>query len=152
MRRLLRWGFLVVIGAFLLIQLVPYGRDHSNPPVTKAARWPDARSEALFKQACADCHSNRTDWRWYTNIAPASWLVQKDVDEGRSKLNFSEWNKPQPAEAEIIDQVAGGEMPPATYTIIHPGASLTAGEKRDLIVALHTLFATDPPAGTKSGG
>ncbi len=152
MRRFLRWGFLVVIGAFLLIQLVPYGRDHSNPPVTKAARWPDARSAALFRDSCADCHSNRTDWRWYTNIAPVSWLVQKDVDEGRSTLNFSEWNKPQPGESEIADQIASGEMPPSTYTIVHPGASLTASEKRELVVALHRLFATDPPAGTKSGG
>lgn len=26
-------------------------------------------------RACADCHSNATVWPWYTNVAPASWLI-----------------------------------------------------------------------------
>jgi len=45
----------------------------------------------MARRACFDCHSNETVWPWYSSIAPVSWLVQRDVDEGREKLNFSDW-------------------------------------------------------------
>ena len=73
-------GGLVV--AFALIQLVPYGRDHTNPPVTSEAHVGQSADAELAKRACFDCHSNETVWPWYSNVAPVSWLVQRDVDEG----------------------------------------------------------------------
>jgi hypothetical protein len=85
----------VLIGALLLIQLVPYGRDHDNPPVQSEPPWDSPDTRALARQACFDCHSNETEWPAYANIAPVSWLVQRDVDEGRAVLNFSEWQRPQ---------------------------------------------------------
>jgi hypothetical protein len=77
------------------IQLVPYGRDHGNPPVTGEPTWDASETRALVKQACFDCHSNETEWPAYASIAPVSWLVQRDVNEGRAVLNFSEWPRPQ---------------------------------------------------------
>ena len=61
-----------------LIQFVPYGRDHDNPEVTNTVAWDSPRTAELFDPACADCHSNETDWPWYSNVAPVSWLVQSD--------------------------------------------------------------------------
>ena len=75
--------------AFVAIQLVPYGRDHDNPAVIAEPNWDSPQTRDLFMTACGDCHSYETEWPWYSNIAPVSWLVQHDVEEGREKLNFS---------------------------------------------------------------
>ncbi len=144
-RRAVRYAVLGGLGLTVLIQLVPYGRDHSNPPVSKAARWTDPTGEQLAQQSCYDCHSNLTEWRWYSNIAPMSWLIQRDVDEGRGVLNFSEWNRAQPDLGELLDQVSSGEMPPIQYTLIHPSAGLSTTEKSQLAHALTRLYGSDPP-------
>src|SRR5262245_29166228 len=72
---------------FLALQLVPYGWKHSNPPVQSEPPWPDAQTEQLARGACYDCHSNETEWPVYSYIAPVSWLVRSDVDEGRHEMN-----------------------------------------------------------------
>ena len=133
-----------------LIQLVPYGHG-KNPPVTKAAVWPTAQGQALAENACYDCHSNLTKRWWATEIAPASWLAQADVDGGRAALNFSEWDKPQPAVDEVTESVSGS-MPPLQYKLFHGNARLSDSERRQLAAALKQLYASDPPAGTKQGG
>jgi Haem-binding domain len=91
------WGRLIIGGfiTLLVIQLVPYGRDHGNASTTSEPIWDSPVTRALAKQACFDCHSNETEWPAYSHIAPASWLVQHDVDEGRAALNFSEWHRPR---------------------------------------------------------
>jgi hypothetical protein len=150
-RRVLGFVLLGGAGLLLLIQLVPYGRDHNNPPVTRAALWGNPQGEQLAKQSCYDCHSNITQWRWYSNIAPMSWLIQHDVDEGRGALNFSEWNRGQPQLGELLEQVSGGEMPPTQYTLVHPSANLSSGEKRQLAAALTQLYAKDPPPNGGGG-
>jgi hypothetical protein len=81
-------GLVGVLG-FLAIQLVPYGRDHTNRPVTGEPKWDSPATRADAVTACFDCHSNQTVWPWYSNIAPMSWLIQHDVDEGRAALNWS---------------------------------------------------------------
>ncbi len=136
---------LVGVAALVLAQAVPYGRDHSNPPVTRAAKWPPGPGEQLAEQSCYDCHSNLTKWRWYSNIAPVSWLVQHDVEDGRGVLNFSEWDRGQPSLGEVVEQVSGGEMPPTQYTLIHPSASLSSSEKAELVAGLTGLYANEPP-------
>ena len=89
----------IVLGVFIglivggiLIQFLPYGHDHTNPPVTAEPQWNSQQTRDLVTRACYDCHSNQTTWPWYSNIAPISWLIQHDVEEGRSRLNFTEWN------------------------------------------------------------
>lgn len=133
------------LGLLLLIQLIPYGRAHSNPRVTRAARWPSRQGEQIAEQSCYDCHSNLTKWRWYSNVAPASWLVQHDVEDGRAALNFSEWDKGQPDLGEIAEKVSSGEMPPLKYTLPHPSAKLSSAEKTKLVTALTQLYGADPP-------
>jgi hypothetical protein len=138
-RRLIR---LVLVGAvvFVLIQFVPYGRAHDNPPVTQTVEWEGVRTEQLFDDACADCHSNETDWPWYSNVAPQSWLVQRDVDAGRADLNLSELDREQEEIKDLIEVIADDEMPPLRYTFLHPEASLSNAEKQALIDGIARTF------------
>jgi len=128
------------VALLLLIQLVPYGHNHANPPVTGSPGWDSPETEQLARRACFDCHSNETRWPWYASIAPVSWRVQHHVEEGRSKVNFSEFNRPQKEAHESAEQVEKGEMPHWDYKIIHPESRLSAGEKRALIAGLRATF------------
>jgi mono/diheme cytochrome c family protein len=123
-------------GTFLAIQLVPYGRDHTNPAISGEPAWDAPATRALAKQACFDCHSNETKWPAYASIAPASWLVQRDVKEGRAVLNFSEWTRPQEEANEAAEEVREGEMPPAAYTLLHPQARLNPADRDRLAQGL----------------
>ena len=138
-RRLIR---LILVGAvvFVLIQFVPYGRAHDNPPVTQTVEWEDVRAEQLFDDACADCHSNETEWPWYSNVAPQSWLVQRDVDAGRADLNLSELDREQEEIKDLIEVIADDEMPPLRYTFLHPEARLSNAEKQALIDGIARTF------------
>jgi mono/diheme cytochrome c family protein len=100
----------------------------------------------LFQSSCGDCHSNMTDWRWYSNVAPASWLVQNDVDGGRSRFDVSEWDQaPQPDLSEVRDKVTSGDMPPWQYTLAHPSKKLSTAERQQLVDGLERLYEKDPP-------
>ena len=134
-----------LLAVLVLLQLVPYGRAHDNPAVTGTPRWDSARTAQLFNDACADCHSNQTDWKWYSSVAPSSWLVQRDVDEGRGKLNVSEWDKPQDEVEEASETVEEGSMPPWQYKLVHGSARLSEEEKTELADGLRRTFAADPP-------
>ena len=140
---------LALVGAavFLLIQLIPYGRSHRNPPVQAEPAWNSPRTRDLAKTACFDCHSNLTQWRWYSNIAPVSWLVYRDVKDGRAALNFTEWNKPQDGAGDAVEAVGSGSMPPWFYVIMHPNAHLNPTQKTDLMRGLAATFRTSPPIG-----
>lgn len=149
-----RWivrGALGLLGLLLLIQAVPYGRGHSNPPVTAEPAWDSPATQALVQSSCGDCHSNQTKWLWYSNIAPVSWLVQNDVDGGRKNLNFSEWDKPQAEAQDIIRQIRDGGMPPLQYTIIHRGAALSRAERDRMIAGLEATFRATPPLPGRRG-
>jgi hypothetical protein len=126
---------LVVLG--LLIQLIPLPGRGNNPPVTSEPNWDSPQTRALAKRACFDCHSNETIWPWYSYIAPVSWLVYNDTMGGRSRLNFSEWNRSQRGAGEIVEKIQEGEMPPAIYLPMHPSARLTAAEKQQLITGFN---------------
>jgi hypothetical protein len=152
-RRRLAYGALIALGLFLAIQLVPYGRSHTNPPVTQEPKWDSPQTRALAARACFDCHSNLTKWRWYSNIAPASWLVQRDVDGGRSQFNFSEWNKPQDISGgDLAESIRNGSMPPWFYVLPHPSAKLSSAEKNALMRGLLATLAASPPKGGAGGG
>jgi len=151
-QRLLAYGGLATLAIFLLIQAVPYGRNHSNPPVTQEPKWDSPLTRDLAARACFDCHSNLTKWRWYSNVAPVSWLVQRDVDSGRAQFNFSEWNKPQDlSSGDLADSIRGGSMPALFYVIPHPSAKLSATEKDALIRGLTATLTASPPTGGAGG-
>ena len=133
---MLRNILIAVLVLFVLIQLVPYGRNHDNPPVVQEPAWDSPRTRELAVRACYDCHSNETEWLWYHNIAPISWGVQFDVDQGRNVMNFSEWNREQEEAKDAAEVIAEGEMPPDRYTIVHPAALLNDIEKEELMQGL----------------
>jgi cytochrome c551/c552 len=135
-------GGLVIL--FLLLQIPPSFFE-TNPPVKAEPQWDSAQTRTLAQRACFDCHSNETDWGWYTRIAPSSYLVLFDVIRGRGHLNFSEWNSTaQSGEGrerrnslrEVDEQVNSGAMPPWYYLLLHPQANLSAAEKQQLIQGL----------------
>ena len=138
-RRIILIALAVGIALFLAIQLVPFGHQHVNPPVTGEPVWPDPAVHALAKDACFDCHSNETTWPWYSNIAPISWLVLNHVEEGRAYLNFSEWDRPQQGRGEISEVIGEGEMPPAYYRLLHRSANLSAAQTTQLAQGLAVL-------------
>ena len=125
----LKWVLFIAV----LIQFIPFGRSHINPSETKEPAWSSPDMRVLIRRACFDCHSNETVWPWYSNIAPVSWLVQRDVNDGRSHLNFTEWDRPQRHAKDVAEQVKQGDMPPWFYLPMHPAARLTAAEKQALI-------------------
>jgi hypothetical protein len=125
-----------LLAALVAIQLLPYGRDHINPPVTGEPTWDAPETRALARRACFDCHSNETAWPAYASIAPASWLVQHDVNEGRAVLNFSEWPRRQEEANKAAEEVVEGEMPPAAYTWLHAQARLNASDRDRLAQGL----------------
>lgn len=138
---------LVVLG--VVIQFIPYGRDHTNPPVLQEPAWDSPQTRELAQRACFDCHSNETVWPWYSNIAPVSWLIYNDVSEGREHYNLSEWDiHPTLPEDEgegeehqhgsdVVEHVLlSGEMPPASYLLLHPEARLSEVERQKLIEGL----------------
>lgn len=126
MKKLISLLVLALIG----IQFIPVER--TNPPVVSDIDAPPHIKEIL-KKACYDCHSNETEWAWYTKIAPMSFLAVKDVDEGREHLNFSEWNKyvskANDVKDEIWEEVREEQMPPWMYRVVHSAAKLSLEEK-----------------------
>jgi Haem-binding domain len=136
MKKIILWLVIGLVALFVLIQLVPYGRNHSDPPVVKEPQWDSPQTRELAKRACFDCHSNESVWPWYSNIAPVSWLIQRDVDEGRRRLNFSEWGRPIRRINEIGEVVTEGRMPPVQYYPTHPSARLSAAEREALAKGL----------------
>ena len=121
-----------------LIQIVPYGRSHSNPPVTGEPQWADARTRQLVVDACYACHSNEVEYPWYSNVAPFSWAVQHHVDDGREAVNYSEFATNPGSADESVEVVVDGEMPPAYYTRfgLHPVAKLTREQIDELVAGL----------------
>jgi hypothetical protein len=136
----------VVLGVvgFIAIQFVDrfYEKfQRSNPPVTATIAWDSPETEQLVRTACFDCHSNETVWPWYSYVAPVSWLVARDVNNGREGLNFSEPQDWTPEYLQhIIDMTADGEMPLTKYIWLHPAANLTDEQRAQLIAGIEATF------------
>lgn len=124
---------------FAALQAVPYGWEHSNPPVIRDAPWPDDASASIARTSCYSCHSNETDWPFYSYVAPMSWLVRFDVERGRGELNFSEWDDDADEAEDAVSMVERGKMPLDRYTWIHRDATLSASERDTLIRALEQM-------------
>ena len=149
-RPLLPRVLLGLVGLFVVAQLVPYGRAHANPTVQAQPKWDSPQTEALFTRACADCHSHQTVWPWYSNVAPVSWLVQRHVDEGRSRFNVNVPGYGRDAD-EAAKEVRSGGMPEPTYLPLHPTARLSAQEKEQLAAGLEATFGREREGGEGEG-
>lgn len=130
-RRLLPRLAMMAVALLVAAQFVPVPR--SNPPVeTEVPASPAVRE--VLQRACYDCHSNETVWPWYSRVAPASWLLAWDVNEGRDHLNFSTWNRLSAADRqhafeEIGEEIESGAMPLPIYLPLHPDARLSDQDK-----------------------
>lgn len=135
---------LIVVLLFIAIQLVPYGRSHTTPPVVQEPVWNSPDTRTMVVAACYDCHSNETKYPWYSSIAPSSWLVQHDVDGGRRHLNFSEWNREQRHAKDAAEEVRSGDMPQTSYTWMHAEARLSTSDREKLAAAFEQMFGKAP--------
>ena len=130
----------LLAAAFVVIQFF------GNRPETKKDNPADLLATAhvppdvsvLLRHACYDCHSNETVYPWYAYVAPVSWLVNRDVQEGRQELNFSEWDKLKLSKkAKMLNKISeeaveDEEMPMKIYVMMHPGADLSAADRKKI--------------------
>jgi mono/diheme cytochrome c family protein len=133
---------LIIVIVLLAIQI--YRPAKTNPPVDpaktlKAATQLPADVEQIVTRSCGDCHTNNTVWPKYSNVAPVSWLLVDDVNEGRRHVNFSDWtsyptDKQQRKLGQICEEIQGGDMPLKQYTWLHAGTALNK-QQRDTVCA-----------------
>jgi hypothetical protein len=139
----MKWLKRILLALFVILLLMQFYRPaHTNPPIeaknTIQAAMPVPKDvDAILDRSCNDCHSNRTVWPWYSNVAPMSWLLVDHVKEGRQELNFSEFatysaRRKGRKFQEICEQIKEGEMPLDQYVILHPEAKLSAAERQRL--------------------
>lgn len=126
---------ILLLVALLLINLFPV--NFYNPPSNFEIET-SQEVKSLLKESCYDCHSNLTNYPWYSKIAPISYLIKHDIEEGRSELNFSYWNNYSEAEKnllsrKIVEVIEEDEMPEYLYLLLHSKARLDSNEKRMLL-------------------
>lgn len=134
--------FAVVI-LFIVIQFLPVGGDRDNPAVLAEPVWDSPETRATFFRSCADCHSNETEWPWYSYVAPVSWLVTSDVEEGRSEFNVSEWGRAEQHGDEAAEEVEEEKMPLPIYLPLHPEARLSESERAKFVEGLVATFGRE---------
>jgi Haem-binding domain len=135
MKKWLKRIGLGILAILIVAQFVPVERTN---PAERGQPSAPAEVQAILHRSCYDCHSNETDWPWYSQVAPASLLMAHDVQEGRREVNFSTWEKYDERRKtrklkEIAEQVEKGDMPLWYYLPLHPEAKLSAAE-RELII------------------
>src|SRR4030095_338676 len=137
---ILRWLLIVAAVALVIAQF--FGPAKSNP-AREGSESVDSRRQvtpqvaAIFDRSCNDCHSNKTRWPWYSNVAPVSWFVIDHVNEGRENINLSEWGKYTPRDVDSLlrqmcREVRAGVMPLSSYTPLNPGSKLSAENVKTL--------------------
>lgn len=140
MKKGLKIAVLVLFLAFIAIQFIR--PDFTNPPIAaeKTLEATTAVPEPVGKilnRSCSDCHSSKTVYPWYAQIAPSSWFLADHIKDGRRELNFSEWGNYESRRKrkkldEICEQVKEREMPLPSYLWIHWGAKLSDDEIKTL--------------------
>ena len=143
MKKIIKIAAIAVVVLLIVIQFIPI--SHADPAATREINWDSAQTKELAQRACFDCHSNQTVWPWYSYVAPLSWRIASHVNEGRRRLNFSEWDRPNARSEEITEQISSGRMPTWDYLLLHPEATLTQAEQQTLIDGLKQTLANDPP-------
>jgi len=125
----------ILIGLVVLLGGAQFVRpERTNPPASNPYPINDAQVESILKRSCFDCHSNETEWPWYSEVAPTSWFLANHVKDGRRHMNFSDWNKSKEEKRlkEFCEEVREGNMPMPSYLLIHRDAVLNANEVNTL--------------------
>ena len=134
MKHPVRNTILIIIVLFVaVIQFFPV--DNSNPQTDPSKDFmvvknPSRKITAMIKTSCYDCHSYKTRYPWYSDIAPFSWLLESHIRRGREHLNFSEFadysrDESNHAIEEMKEVIDNNEMPLKSYVLIHKKARLT---------------------------
>jgi cytochrome c len=142
---------IILAAAIVAVAAVALGRLHPfGDPRADRLQGPDADTRTLLQTSgipaparkvlvdnCADCHSNATHWRFYARVAPFSWLVERDVIEGRKHMNLSHWSELTPEkrdqlESKILLETKKGSMPPLQYRLVHWGNGISADDMKAL--------------------
>lgn len=138
---------LVLLIALIIIQFIRPSRNISETistnDITKYFTVPDD-VQNILKKGCYNCHSNNTEYPWYTNLQPVGWWMQNHIKEGKRELNFSEFATYAPKRQyrkleELVKQVKEKEMPLSSYTWIHKDARLSEDERQILYKWADTL-------------
>jgi heme-binding protein len=143
MNRRLKQAAVVFVVVFAAAQLVR--PDRANPATIedqtiRAQVGTGDKLVAVLDRACGDCHSNRTAWPWYTQVAPLSWLMAYGVRSGRQAVNFSEWatyatERQRQLLAEACRDVSSGKMPGSAWTLLHPETRLSPQDVETICAA-----------------
>ena len=145
----------VFAAAIGLAQYHPLGNPRSVPQQTRAELLKGVRmsvdARRVLIEKCANCHSNATSWPIYSNIAPLSWIIERDVLDGRERLNLSNWQSLPPdrqetLSEEIVREIRRSSMPPVQYRLVHWNSRMYAADEAAL-VALAPEQADDQAAG-----
>jgi hypothetical protein len=132
-----KWRIIICAVVLFGLLSVVFPVDRTNPPVTGEIEAPE-KVMAILKRSCYDCHSNETVWPWYSYVAPMSWLVRSDVQEGREYMNFSEWSSYNDKQKKYKPKLCGkmvekGEMPLWFYLPLHPEAELSSEDVETIL-------------------
>ena len=138
---------LVLLVTFMGIQFAPTSRNQSDVvPDTDFMLINDVPKDinAKLQVSCYDCHSNNTNYPWYSKIQPGAWFMESHIKKGKEELNFNEWadysdRRKKSKLKSIISQVRDDEMPLNSYTLIHKDAKFNVNEKQKLMDWLSSL-------------
>ena len=137
----------ILLLILICIQWIPSTQNTSDIiPETDFLKVYDAptRESTILIISCYDCHSNNTEYPWYSKIQPAAWYLEDHIKEGKDELNFNEWDtyssrRKNSKLRSIIKQIEGGEMPLESYTLIHGGARLDSTAVKEIIGYMESL-------------
>ncbi|HEV2202082.1 MAG TPA: heme-binding domain-containing protein [Bryobacteraceae bacterium] len=127
---------IAAMGGSLIHPFGTPGARGSNQPILQEAQI-DPETLAIVQQACQNCHSENTEWPWYSHVAPVSWLLSHDVQQARRHMNLSRWQDYSAGDrlrllSEIGSAVRNRAMPVQRYLLLHPEARLTDAERQEI--------------------
>lgn len=136
----------IILGVFILIQFIRPEKNVSGDKANHISTIIDIPNDVneILKTSCSDCHSNRTLYPWYSEIAPISWYLASHVNDGKEHLNFSEWasyNKDQRKHIlnDLQEELEDQKMPLKSYLIIHKDAEMTKNQYETLLNWVKTI-------------
>ena len=138
---------LILTIVFVGIQFIPTKRNQSesvpNTDFMIVNNVPN-NIKATLQTSCYDCHSNNTSYPWYNTVQPVAWFLENHIEEGKSELNFSEWdnysNRRKKSKLKsIVSQIKDNKMPLSSYTFIHKNTIISNNQKKEIIAWINEI-------------